>query len=410
MRNFKGYIIVLVSIFMIMLGGCKLEVQSLADKSIEGSNIEGKLKVHYIDVGQADAILIEQEGKYMLIDGGNNDDKEKLLSYLKSNGVKKLEYVIGTHPHEDHIGSLDAVIEKFEIGKVLMPKVTHTTKTFKDVVSETKKKGLKFTTPKIGDVFELGEGKFTVLAPNSSEYKDLNDYSIVIRFEYGNRSFMFTGDAEEHSEKEIINNGLEIRSDVLKAGHHGSSSSSSVEFLNRVKPKYAVISCGKDNDYGHPHTEVIERFNRLGIKMLRTDKLGTIVCLSDGESIEFVSRDGIINEEDNKSGEEEENAEDEENENESVSIQNIDKVKELVYIKNNGNTKVNLKGYKLLSVKGNQEFIFPEVTIEPGEVITVSSGDGKGDIQWGKQNMWSNSDEDPGKLFNRDGKLISEFK
>jgi len=410
MRNFKGYIIVLVSIFMIMLGGCKLEVQSLADKSIEGSNIEGKLKVHYIDVGQADAILIEQEGKYMLIDGGNNDDKEKLLSYLKSNGVKKLEYVIGTHPHEDHIGSLDAVIEKFEIGKVLMPKVTHTTKTFKDVVSETKKKGLKFTTPKIGDVFELGEGKFTVLAPNSSEYKDLNDYSIVIRFEYGNRSFMFTGDAEEHSEKEIINKGLEIRSDVLKAGHHGSSSSSSVEFLNRVKPKYAVISCGKDNDYGHPHTEVIERFNRLGIKMLRTDKLGTIVCLSDGESIEFVSRDGIINEEDNKSGEEEENAEDEENENESVSIQNIDKVKELVYIKNNGNTKVNLKGYKLLSVKGNQEFIFPEVTIEPGEVITVSSGDGKGDIQWGKQNMWSNSDEDPGKLFNRDGKLISEFK
>lgn len=350
----------------------------------------------------------------MLIDGGNNDDKEILLSYLKNNGVKRLEYVIGTHPHEDHIGSLDAVIEKFEIGKVLMPKVTHTTKTFKDVVSETKKKGLKFTTPKVGDTFELGEGKFTVLAPNSSEYKELNDYSIVIRFEYGNRSFMFTGDAEVHSEKEIIKNGLELRSDVLKAGHHGSSSSSSNEFLNKVKPKYAVISCGKDNDYGHPHEEIIERFNKMGIKMLRTDELGTIVCLSDGESIEFVSKDGIINEAVNKSGEEEINKDeeknDEEEQNASISIENIDKIKELVYVKNNGNTKVNLKGYKLLSVKGNQELIFPEVTIEPGEVITISSGDEKGDIQWGKKNMWSNSAEDPGKLFNSEGKLISEFK
>ncbi|MCM1991983.1 MBL fold metallo-hydrolase [Oceanirhabdus seepicola] len=410
MRNFKGYIIVLASIIMLILGGCKLQVESLADKSIEGANVEGKLKVHYIDVGQADAILIEQEGKYMLIDAGNNDDKEILLSYLKSNGVKRLEYVIGTHPHEDHIGSLDAVIEKFEIGKVLMPKVTHTTKTFKDVVSETKKKGLKFTTPKIGDTFELGEGKFTVLAPNSSEYKDLNEYSIVIRFEYGNRSFMFTGDAEAHSEKEIINNGLELRSDVLKAGHHGSRSSSSNEFLKKVKPKYAIISCGKDNDYGHPHKEIIERYNKLGIKMLRTDKLGTIVCLSDGESIEFVSKDGIINEVDNKSNQEDNNDEEEDEQLNSISIENIDKVKELVFIKNNGNTKVNLKGYKLLSVKGNQQFIFPEVTIEPGEAITVSSGDGKGDIQWGKKNMWSNSSEDPGKLYNSEGKLISEFK
>lgn len=373
MRNYKGYLILLVSILMLILGGCKLQVESLAYKSIEGSNVEGKLKIHYIDVGQADAILIEQEGKYMLIDAGNNDDKEELLSYLKSNGVKKLEYVIGTHPHEDHIGSLDAVIETFEIGKVLMPKVTHTTRTFKDVVSETKKKGLKFTTPKVGDTFELGEGNFTVLAPSGSEYKDMNDYSIVIRFEYGNRSFMFTGDAEAHSEKEIIYNGLELKSDVLKTGHHGSISSSSIEFLKKVKPKYGVISCGKDNDYGHPHKEIIERFNKQGIKMLRTDELGTIVCLSDGESIEFVSKDGVINEVDSINGDKQNN--DENEGSDRISIENIDKVKELVYIKNNGNTKINLKGYKLLSVKGNQEFIFPEVTLEPGEVITISSGD-----------------------------------
>ncbi|WBW97444.1 MBL fold metallo-hydrolase [Oceanirhabdus sp. W0125-5] len=407
MRNFKGYLVILVSMLMLFLGGCKLQEVSSVDKSIEGSNIEGKLKIHYIDVGQADAILIEQEGNNMLIDAGNNDDKEVLLSYLKNNGIKRLEYVIGTHPHEDHIGSLDAVIEEFEIGKVLMPKVTHTTKTFKDVVTQTKKKGLKFTTPKIGEVFELGEGKFTVLAPNSTEYKDMNDYSIVIRFEYKQRSFLFTGDAEAHSEEEIIHTGLELRSDVLKAGHHGSSSSSSIEFLKKVKPKYAIISCGKDNDYGHPHKEIIERFNKQGIKMLRTDELGTIVCLSDGESIEFVSKSGVINERDNNSSNEEENDEDEETQR--ITIEKIDKVKELVYIKNNGNRKVNLKGYRLLSVKGNQEFIFPEVAIEPGEIISISSGDEKGDIEWGKKNMWSNSAEDPGKLFNSDGELISEF-
>lgn len=248
--------------------------------------VTGNLEVHFIDVGQADSILIKTGSDLMLIDAGNNDDSDLVVDYIKSQGINNLDYVIGTHPHEDHIGGLDVVIDSFEISKILMPKQKSTTKTFQDVLTSIQNKGLKVTTPKVGDTYNLGEAKWTILAPNQEKYDETNNSSIVIKLEYGNNSFVFTGDAEEKSELEIIQTGS-LKADVLKLGHHGSSSSTSYDFLSRVNPKYAVISVGLNNSYGHPHKEVIELLNNENIEILRTDELGTIIFTSDGNNISY---------------------------------------------------------------------------------------------------------------------------
>ncbi|HHY77026.1 MAG TPA: MBL fold metallo-hydrolase [Clostridiales bacterium] len=245
------------------------------------------LQVHFIDVGQADCIFIKTDDKTMLIDAGNNADSKTVVEYIKSQNIDKLDFVVGTHPHEDHIGGLDAVIESFDIGTIYMPRAMNTTKTFEDVLNAISKKGLKVTTPVSGTTVYFGKASFTILAPNSDNYDELNNYSIVIKLNHGNNSFMFTGDAEEISEKEMINKDYDLSADVLKVAHHGSNTSTTEEFLDKVNPQYAVICVGKDNKYGHPHKETIDLLNKKGIKIYRTDESGTIIAFSDGKSIYF---------------------------------------------------------------------------------------------------------------------------
>ncbi|HHU31459.1 MAG TPA: MBL fold metallo-hydrolase [Clostridia bacterium] len=261
--------------------------EGASDTEESESATVGQLKVHFLDVGQADSILVQSREHFMLIDAGNNNDAEFIVKYLKDQGVTKLDYVIGTHPHEDHIGSLDVVIDTFEIGKVFMPKVTHTTKTFEDVLLAIQNKSLKINSPEPGSVFVLGDAEFTILAPNSKSYKDLNNYSLVIKLVHGKNSFLFTGDAEDVSEKEILEAGWDVVSDVLKVGHHGSSSSTTSVFLNEVNPTYAVISLGEGNDYGHPHKETLAKLTKKGVKIFRTDQQGTIIASSDGQTLKF---------------------------------------------------------------------------------------------------------------------------
>lgn len=249
---------------------------------------EGALSVHYIDVGQGDSILIGQNHHYMLIDAGENDQGEVVLKYLKSQGVDSLEYVVGTHPHSDHIGGLDDVIEKFIVDNIILPKVVHNTKTYKDVLTAVSKKGLKITPPISGKEFLLGDAKITILAPNSSEYDEINDYSVVLKVEYGNNSFLFTGDAEKTSENEMLQiYGSKLKCDVLKVGHHGSTTSSTEDFILAVNPKFAVIQVGLNNDYNHPHNEILDRLS--DVKIFRTDIIGSIIAVSDGNNIDIIT-------------------------------------------------------------------------------------------------------------------------
>ncbi len=186
-------------------------------------------------------------------------------------------------------------MNSFKVGKIYFPKTTSTTKTFQNLVKAVQNKGMQFTEPKVGETFNLGDAKCTILAPNGESYDDANNYSIVIKLEYGNTSFLFTGDAEDVSEKEMLSNGLNLKADVLKVGHHGSKSSSTDKFLDAVNPKYAVISVGKDNDYGHPNAETLQKFFSRGIEVYRTDESGTIVTTSDGNNISFKTAPNVGN-------------------------------------------------------------------------------------------------------------------
>lgn len=224
------------------------------------------LKIYFFDVGQADSMLIVNNGKTMLIDAGNNEDGETIVNNIKKLGINKLDYVIGTHPHEDHIGGLDNVIKAFDIGKIYMPKVQTNTKTYEEVLDEISNKKLKITSPKIGDTFNVGNANCEVMSVGTDK-SDLNLTSIVIRMCYNGKSYLFMGDAEKKNED--ARNWPET--DVIKVGHHGSSTSSSQKFLNQVKPKLAIIQVGEGNTYGHPHDAAMKRYEKLGTKIYRND-------------------------------------------------------------------------------------------------------------------------------------------
>lgn len=259
------------------------------------------LAVSFVDVGQGDAALVQCDGHNMLIDAGTNASTDALLSYLSDVGATSYDLVVGTHPHEDHIGGLDKVIEQYDVANVWMPRVQADTRTFEDVLLAIQAKGLRITSPAPRDTFELGGATVTALAPISSSYAETNDYSIVLRIDYGDTSFLFAGDAEASSEQEMLAASAHLKANVLKVGHHGSNSSTSTAFLKAVGPDYAVISVGKGNNYGHPNQRILESLQGFGAQVLRTDELGTITIISNGKSISLneietgVNRNGKTN-------------------------------------------------------------------------------------------------------------------
>jgi competence protein ComEC len=251
-----------------------------------GYEVPGNFSVTFFDVGQGDCLLIDADGSYMLIDAGNNDKGTTVQKYLEDAGVESLDYFIVTHPDADHCGGADVVIEKFDIGTVLMPGVESDTATFRDVQDAIEYTGVKTAVPKTGDTFYLGDAVVTVLTPGSGEYEDTNQYSIGVRIVYGDTSFLLCGDMETENEEEILESGLEVKSDVMKLNHHGSANGTNSEkFIEAVSPKYAVVSCGYGNSYGHPHKEVMDLLEQDGISLYRTDLQGTVTCHSDGSTL-----------------------------------------------------------------------------------------------------------------------------
>lgn len=284
-KGFKGILLLLSMLFA--LTGCSVSEATQHGMAVDTIQAEDVLlRVDFLNVGQADCALLSTNGHYMVIDGGNNGDADRILSYLEERGVEKLDAVVGTHPHEDHIGSLDAIINHFDVDAVYMPKIMHTSKTFEDVLDAVANKGLKIKSPDPGDTIDFNGLEIEVLGPQR-EYKDFNNNSIVLKVNAGETAFLFTGDAEETAEKDILQAGYDLQADVLKVGHHGSSTSSSQAFLQAVKPKYAVISVGVGNSYHHPEEEALQRLQSIGAEIYRTDLQGNIVCTTDGKNIAF---------------------------------------------------------------------------------------------------------------------------
>lgn len=249
------------------------------------------LKISYLNVGQADAILIETKNNNILVDAGNTNDGNLLVDYLKKMKIDKFAYVIGTHAHEDHIGGMAKVIDNFDIDTFYMPNVMTTTKCFEDLLDSLLEKRIKLSTPNIGDEFDVDEAHIKILY-TGEDSDNLNNSSIVFKLTYGEVSFLFTGDATTKVEKEIINEDL--KSNVLKVGHHGSKTSSSNSFINKVDPDYAIISVGKNNKYNLPSKVIIERLNKKGIKVYQTSEDGTIIITSNGKEIGVETIDVIL--------------------------------------------------------------------------------------------------------------------
>ncbi len=303
----------ILAITGLLLCGCSDEVPAQEESQIESESVEvvpsatneeivpthetvsidepepdapETMEVHFIDVGEGDATLIKCGGDAMLIDAGDPTMGTTVRGYLKKQGVDSLKYLILTHSDKDHIGGAPSVISNMDVENLFMCRFEKTNEVYQSLINEIDFKSMTWSTPDVGSEYTLGDAQITILAPNK-EYDNPNDSSIALIVRHGDNSFLFTGDAEAPAEADILANGLDISADVYKVGHHGSSTASSQDFLDKVAPSIAIISCAKDNDYGHPHIETVEKLKDRGVALYRTDEQGTIVAVSDGKEITF---------------------------------------------------------------------------------------------------------------------------
>ena len=253
--------------------------------ALSGLETQDGLSVHFVDVGQADCTLLIDSGNTMLIDAGNNADGRLVVRYLQNLGIDHIDILVGTHPHEDHIGGLDDIVESFSIGKIVMPAKTHNTKSFEDVLDAIESKGMRITVPKVGDTFQLGGSSLTLLAPVRTDYFNINDHSLVFKLIRSGKRLLFAADAETVSEWHMIGNKADLASDVLKVGHHGSDTSTNSTFIGLVSPSLSISHVRKANPYAHPSSLVLKRIPGT---ILRTDLEGTIILTVSEAGMIFI--------------------------------------------------------------------------------------------------------------------------
>lgn len=282
---------IVICLLILTAVACAAVIWILGEKAgtrqMEQSHTDpGTLEVHFLDAGQGDSILVKSEGENLLIDAGTNEDEDMVVSYLKEQGIEKLDYVIATHPHIDHIGGLDAVLETFPVGICFLPEEIYDTESFRDVLTVLEEKHIRTRHPNCMENYKIGSGRFVFVTPDSDrQYEDVNDASLGIRLTNGAHSFLLCGDISREVEKEILASGVLVRSDVMKLNHHGSEDANSWRFLKKVSPSYVVVTCGTRNEFGHPHEKVMERVRKLGAGVFRTDRQGTVVFTSDGKTL-----------------------------------------------------------------------------------------------------------------------------
>ena len=256
---------------------------------------EQGMTLSVLEVGKADCLVLQCDGESMIIDGGNEGDEEYILAQLKNMGISWFKYLVATHPHEDHIGSLDAVIYNYPVGTAILSPREHTTRSYENLLTALSEREVETVDAKRGDTYALGGATITILSPDESDdWENINDWSVVMMVQYGRVKYLLTGDAETPVESYLLENNADLSADVLKMGHHGSNTSSCDVFLNAVSAKIAAVSCGQDNDYGHPHKEVLSRLSERGTAVYRTDLQGSVVFTTDGKEIAAHTERGAV--------------------------------------------------------------------------------------------------------------------
>jgi len=386
----------------VLLSGCtQYEEQNEKVETSQVSMEQGKkMKVHFLDVGQGDSILIQSpNGKNLLVDGSTRSAGKDVIAYLRTHRVEKLDYVVATHPDADHIGGLLSVLNSISIKNFVDSGKVHTSQTYEKMLQLILDKNIPFTVPEVGDTIPLDDELDITVLNVGEDSDDNNEASIVLKIEYGEVSFLLMGDADTYVEKDILERA-NVEATVLKAGHHGSDTSSSEKFIQAVKPEVTILSYGKDNSYGHPHADVKSRLERLSSQTYGTAEVGNIVVETDGEDYNVLT---------NGSAEPTEIAET----SVGINISSKDIRGEIVGITNSGDTNINVKDWQLVSVAGNQTFKFPNISLQVGKTIYVTSGpearEGSGYLKWTTGQMWRN-DGDAAKLLNDKGEIVSEFE
>ncbi|MFF2177892.1 MBL fold metallo-hydrolase [Lysinibacillus sp. NPDC058147] len=400
----KKLIVVLLCIFL--LAGCT-ETLNTEKVSVTAGH---EMRVHFIDVGQGDSIFIESpNGKTILVDGGVKGAGQEVVSYLKELGVNKIDIVVATHPDADHIGGLIPVINSIDIGQFYDSGKVHTSQTFEEMLTLIDTKNIPYNVPKTGDSIAFDDDINVKVLNANENATDNNDASIVLKIAYGNVSFLLTADAGIALEKEMMQS--DVKATILKAGHHGSNTSSSAEFIQAVHPEVTILSYGEGNKYGHPHAEVVDRLQAIGSKIYATAEAGTVIVSTDGVNYDVNSKE-MSGASVSSSKTTSTSVSAPKTTSASVEIVSKDLIEEIVGIKNNGNEAVSLKDWQLISVEGDQVFNFPNVTLQPGKTIYVTSGsnarEGQNYLKWTKKQIWLN-DGDAAQLRNAKGELISEL-
>lgn len=408
------------------------ESQDTVEKSgginseVHDSGNEQVLQVHFLDVGQALSVLVmDMQGNELLYDAGNEGDADFIISYLRKLGVDRLEVLVNSHPHEDHIGGMDRVLEEFEVDQVILSEKTYDSQAYRDVVDILDEKQIDIAYPKSGATYALGELSIQILGPQGFEYVSTNDYSVIVKVGNGSQSVLLTGDSEATAEHELVESGVDLQADVFQVSHHGSSTSNTIQYLSKVDPQVAVISVGANNTYGHPDATILDRLRNMGISTYETDLDGTIVMTLDGAQI-FVEAKGDTRPNDSvedtrivESSESTTELDSEEIDQErdvmhaGVVIVELDKRAEYVMIQNVSSEAVDLSGWRIESINGGQAFIFPTQTwLDAGGCLKITSGNlaADGDFMMAKGNVWNNQEQDSARLTEPNGVEVDFFE
>lgn len=378
-----------------LLAGCEL-TSTPATPSEAGDD----MRVHFIDVGQGDSILIESPNDaYMLIDGGDKGSGDEVVAYLDAQGIDTLDYVVATHPDADHIGGLIDVLKEKEIEHWIDSGKAHTSQTYLEMLSLIDEKDIDFIVPQIDDTIDFDDALDVVVLQADEDASDNNEASVVLKVTYNDRSFLFAADAGVKKEKDML--AQDIDADVLKAGHHGSNTSSSEAFIKAVSPEVTILSYGEGNKYGHPHAEVTNLLEKYNSLIYATAQSGTIVVETDGVNLSVLDAD-VVTTTPQQKPQAEANVP-------NVTITAKDALSEVVSIKNNGAEAVDVTNWTLVSVQGDQRFTFPSFTLQPGKTVHITSGDNKRDggayMHWSGRQIWAN-DGDAAQLLNDKGEIV----
>ncbi|AYK15411.1 MAG: lamin tail domain-containing protein [Methanosarcina flavescens] len=385
--------------------------------TVSGQN----LTVHFLDVGQGDSILLELDGKFMLVDSGERDQGKVVTAYLQNQGISTLDYVVATHPHSDHIGGMDDILNNFPVEHFVDSGYPHTSKTYENMLIIIDTKDIPFEVVQAGHKIDFDPAvDIEVLNPASIYSDELNENSVVLKVTYGETSFLLMGDAGLESEEYIIEAGYDVDSDILKVGHHASRSGSGRTFISAVSPEVSIVEVGAGNDYGHPHAEVLDRLQKVST-VYRTDLDGTIVITTDGSTYTVTtektrntsSRNEAYASTDSTAEVQSEEYVDSSSTEPTVYVSDLNLQDEWVQISNTGASPVSLNGWKIEDEGSKHTYTFQSYTLNAGTTVTVFTGKGANsatELYWQLDNPVWNNNGDTAYLYDDSGKLVSKLE